>query len=61
MVDHFHGDAAGAGFVEWPGGVAVEGRPGLLVDLGLESRLQGRVGIVGAQEIGVTDVEALPL
>ena len=36
MVDHLHGDAAGAGFGEGAGGVAVERRPGLLVDLGLE-------------------------
>ena len=34
-------------------------RPGLLVDLGLERRLQRPVGIVGAEEVGVADEEAL--
>ena len=37
----------------------VEARPGLLVDLGLQRRLQRLVGIVGAEEVGVADEEAL--
>ena len=32
--------------------------PGILVDLGLEGGFQGLVGIVGAQEVGLTDKEA---
>jgi len=40
MINDLHGNAAGAGLVEGAGGVAVEGGPGLLVDLDLESRLQ---------------------
>jgi hypothetical protein len=59
MVDHLDGDAAGFWFVEGTGGVAVEGGPGLLVDLGLEGRLERLVGIVRPQEIGVADEEAL--
>ena len=34
-------------------------RPGFLVDLGLERRLQRLVGIVRAEEVGVADEEAL--
>ena len=45
--------------VERARGVAVQGRPGLLVDLGLERRLQRAVGIVRAEEVGVADEEAL--
>ena len=59
MVDHLYGDAAGFGFVEGAGGVAVQRRPGFFVDLGLERGLEGLVGIVCAEEIGVADEEAL--
>jgi hypothetical protein len=33
----------------------VEGRPRLLVDLGLERGLERPVGVVGAEEVGVAD------
>ena len=59
MVNHLHGDAAGFGLIEGPGGVALEGGPSLLVDLGLEGGLERLVGIVRPQEIGVADKEAL--
>ena len=52
-------DAAGAGFFEGTGSVAVEGGPSVGVDLGFEGGLQGSVGIVLAEEVGVTDEEAL--
>ena len=38
---------------------AVEGRPGFLVDLGLQRGLEALVGVVRAEEIGVADEEAL--
>ena len=59
MVDHLDRDAPGGGFLEGTGGVAVERFPGFFVDLGFEGGLERRVGIVGAQEIGVADEEAL--
>ena len=40
MVDDFNCDAAGVGFLEGAGGVAVEGGPGVGVDLGFESGLK---------------------
>ena len=58
MVDHLYRDASGFGFVEGAGSVAVEGCPGVCVDFGLEGRLEGFVGIVGAEEVGVTDEES---
>ena len=59
MVDDFDRDAAGGGFVEGAGGVAVERCPGFCVDLGFEGGFERRVRIVRAQEIGVADEEAL--
>ena len=59
MVDHFDGDAAGFGFGERTRGVAVKGGPGFFVDLGFERGFKRTVWISGAQEIGVTDKEAL--
>ena len=59
VVDDLDGDAAGLGFGEGPRGVATEGGPGFPVDLGLEGGLEGLVGIVGAEEVGVADEEAL--
>ena len=59
MVDYFDGDAAGGGAVEGAGGVAVEGFPGFAVDLGLEGGLKRLVGVVGTEEVGVANEEAL--
>ena len=59
VVDHLHGDAAGLGLAKRPRGVAVQRRPGFCVDLGLERRLERAVGVVGAEEVGVADEEAL--
>src|SRR5665213_3120092 len=58
VVDDFYGDAAGFGFAERAGGVAVEGGPGFGVDFGFQGGFQGVVGVVGAQEISVADEEA---
>lgn len=48
MIDDFDGDSPGLGFFEGAGGVAVEGFPGFLVDLGFEGGFQGAVRIVRA-------------
>ena len=40
------------------GGVAVEGFPGFLVDFGFQGGLEGFVGVVGAEEVGVAHEEA---
>ncbi len=58
MIDHLHGDSTGGWFVEGAAGVAVEGLPGVFVDLGFQVRLQRLVGIVGSKEIRVADEEA---
>ena len=59
MIDDLDGDAPGLRCVKGTGGVAVEGGPGLFVDLGFEGGFQGAVGIVGTEEVGVADEEAL--
>ena len=58
MIDDFHGDTAGFGFLKSARGVAVERGPGFGIDLGFESCLERAVGIVRAEEIGVADEEA---
>jgi hypothetical protein len=40
VVDDFNGDAAGFGFGERAGGVAVEGFPGFGVDFGFQGGLE---------------------
>ena len=59
VVDHLHCDAARLRLVERPRGVAVQRRPRVLVDLGLERRLERLVRIVRAEEVRVADEEAL--
>jgi hypothetical protein len=60
VIDHLHRDPPlRLGLGERPGGVAVEALPGVLVDLGLQRGLERLVGVVGAEEIGVADEEAL--
>ena len=59
VIDHLHRDPPACRLVERARGVAVERRPGFLVDLGLQRRLQRAVGIVRAEEVGVADEEAL--
>lgn len=59
MVDHLHRDAAGSGFGEGAGGVAAQGGPGVFVDFGAEAGFEGGVGVVGAEEVGLADEEAL--
>jgi len=58
VVDDFHGDTAGFGFVEGSGGVAVQRGPGFFVDLGSERGFEGAVRVVRAEEVGVADEEA---
>lgn len=55
MIDDFHGDAAGFWLWERPRGVAIERRPGFLVDFGFEGGFEGAIWIVCAQEVGVTN------
>jgi len=57
MIDHFHRDAPGLGFVERARGVAIERGPGFGVDFGLEAGFERAIGVVGAQEVGVTHEE----
>jgi len=59
VVDHLDRDAAGCRFGKGPGDVAVEARPGLFVDLGLEGGLERLVGVVGAEKIGLANEKAL--
>ncbi len=55
MVDHLDCDAAGARLLEGAGSVAVEGGPGVGVDLSFEGRFERGVGIVLAEEVGMAD------
>src|SRR4051812_42910927 len=58
MVDDLDSDAAGFRFLERAADRRVERRPGILVDFGLQSRLEALVGVVATEEIGVPDEEA---
>jgi hypothetical protein len=58
MVDNLDRNAAGLRFVKRPRDIAVERCPGFFIDLCFKGGLERRVGIVGAQEIGVADEEA---
>src|SRR5436309_6973691 len=51
VVDDLHGDASGLRLLEGARRIAVERRPRVLVDLGLERRLQRAVGIVGPEAV----------
>ena len=53
MVDDLDGDATGAGLGERAGDGAVQRRPGVGVDLGLEGGPQRLVGVVRTEEVGV--------
>ena len=59
VIDHLHRNAPRLRLVERARHVAVQRRPGVGVDLGLQRGLQRLVGVVGAEEIGVTDEEGL--
>ena len=59
MIDHLHGDAARGRFGERSRSVAVKGFPSFLINLGLEGGLESLVGVVGTEEVGVADEEAL--
>ena len=59
MVDHLDRNATGGGLIEGTRGIAMQRFPGFFVDLGFEGGLEARIGIIGAQEIGMPDEEAL--
>ena len=58
MIDHFDRDASGFGFVEGSRGVAVEGFPSGFVDFGFEGGFERFIGIVGSEEVGMTNEKA---
>jgi hypothetical protein len=59
VIDHLDGDAASRRLFERSGHIAVQRRPGIDVDFSLERRLERLVRVVRAQEIRLTDEEAL--
>ena len=59
VVDDLDGDAAGSGFREGAGGVAVQSGPGVGVDFGFQGGSERLVGVAGAEEVGLADEEAL--
>jgi len=59
VIDHLHGDAPSLRPGKRDGGVAVEGFPGFLIDLGLEGGFEALVGIILAEEVGLAHEEAL--
>ena len=61
VVDDLDGDAARFGLGEGARGVAVEARPGLLVDLGLRRGLECLVRVGRAEKVGVADAKTLSL
>jgi len=59
MRPDFHGDAAGFRGRELAAGGAVEAGPGVGVDLGFQGGFQFLIGVLAAEEIGLTDEEAV--
>lgn len=59
MINDFDCDAAGFWFGERSRRIAVEGSPGILVNLGFERGLERLVGVIRTKKVGVTDEEAL--
>ncbi len=59
MIDNFDSDLSRRGWLEGVALGAVEGRPLGFIDLGAEGALELGVGVVGAEEVGVADEEAL--
>lgn len=59
VIDDFDCYAAALGFLEGAGGVAVKSSPGKFVDFDFERGLEGAVGVVGAEDIGLEDEEVL--
>jgi len=55
VIDHLHGDAPSLRPGKRDGGVAVEGFPGFLIDLGLEGGFEALVGVVLAEEVGTPE------
>src|SRR6185312_9236588 len=58
VVYDFHSKATRVRARERARGIAVEGRPSVLVDLGLQGRFERFIRVVGAHEIGMPDEEA---
>ena len=58
MINHLHRKPPRRRPLERTRRVTVERLPGFLIDLGPEGRLQGLVGVAGAEEVGVADEEA---
>lgn len=58
MIDHLHRNPPRLRLVEGARNIAVERRPGVSVNFRLERGLEGFVGVVCAQEVGVADEEA---
>ncbi len=59
MINDLDGYPTGCRFVEWSRGITVQTGPGFFVDFGFEGGFQCFIGIVGAQEVGMTDKETL--
>lgn len=59
MVNHLHRDPPGLRLRKRARGIAVEALPRLAVDFILEGRLERLVGVAGAEEVRMTDEEAL--
>jgi hypothetical protein len=57
MIDDLHSDTTRFGFGEEAGGVAIQCGLGFFVDLGFEGGLEGAVGVVCTEEVGVADEE----
>src|SRR5882672_1079623 len=58
MVDHFHGNSSGLGFLKCSGCVAAQRGPGFGVDLRLKSGLESAVWVVRTKEVRVPNEEA---
>ena len=57
MVDHLNRDPPRFRFLKRPGSIAVQGLPGILVDLSFQRGLERFVGIIGTQKIGMPNKE----
>ena len=58
VVDHLYGNPSRFRPIERPRGIAAQGFPSFLIDLGFEGSLEGFVGVVRTEEICLTNEKA---
>src|SRR6266481_4395633 len=59
MINYLHGDTPSIRPRKWTRRIGIQRGPGVLIDFGLQCRLERLIGIVGTEEISLSNKEAL--